>query len=205
VKSTDDLNFEVYQNFKMVHPDTGMSSAAASTMVNIIRNLASRIVTASNILHARDGKKTINMRSIQCAVRMIFPGELAKHAISEGSKAVVKFWRPRSPDQPGSKKVRISKTKRAGLTLSVSRVGRLIKLESSAHRKGATAAVFLAAVLEYITAEILELAGNASRDSKKVRITPRHIKLAVLNDEEISELFKKTVLGGESCHIFTRH
>ncbi len=57
-----------------------------------------------------------------------------------------------------------------------------------AERIGAGAPVYLAAVLEYLVAEILELAGNAAKYNKKVRITPRHIKLAVRNDEELNRL-----------------
>lgn len=64
-----------------------------------------------------------------------------------------------------------------------------------AERIGAGAPVYLAAVLEYLAAELLELAGNAARDNKKNRIIPRHIQLAVRNDEELS----KVKQGTASC------
>ncbi|XP_062892515.1 late histone H2A.2.2-like [Mobula hypostoma] len=80
---------------------------------------------------------------------------------------------------------------RAGLQFPVGRVHRLLRKGNYAERVGAGAPVYLAAVLEYLTPEILELAGNAARDNKKTRIIPRHLQLAVRNDEELNKL-----LGG---------
>ena len=65
---------------------------------------------------------------------------------------------------------------------------RYLKQGKYASRIGAGAPVYLAAVLEYPAAEILELAGNAARDNKKSRIIPRHVQLAVRNDEELNKL-----------------
>ncbi len=82
-----------------------------------------------------------------------------------------------------------TKSSKAGLQFPVGRIGRFLKKGKFATRVGAGAPVYLAAILEYLTAEILELAGNAARDNKKTRIIPRHIQLAVRNDEELNKLF----------------
>ncbi|XP_025931304.1 histone H2A [Apteryx mantelli] len=84
-----------------------------------------------------------------------------------------------------------SRSSRAGLQFPVGRVHRLLRKGNYAERVGAGAPVYLAAVLEYLSAEILELAGNAARDNKKTRIIPRHLQLAIRNDEELNKL-----LGG---------
>ncbi|XP_014007712.1 late histone H2A.2.2 [Salmo salar] len=81
-----------------------------------------------------------------------------------------------------------SRSVRAGLQFPVGRIHRLLKKGHYATRIGTGAAVYLAAILEYLCAEVLELSGNAARDNKKSRIAPRHIQLAVRNDEELNTL-----------------
>ncbi|NWT91268.1 H2A protein, partial [Urocynchramus pylzowi] len=92
------------------------------------------------------------------------------------------------PGSPGSASKK-SKSARAGLQFPVGRVHRLLRRGKYADRIGSGAAIYLAAVMEYVTAEILELAGNAAHENKKTRILPRHIQLAVRNDEELNKLF----------------
>src|ERR1700754_3709465 len=87
-----------------------------------------------------------------------------------------------------SSKLAKSRSSKAGLAFPVGRVHRLLRKGNYAQRVGAGAPVYLAAVLEYLAAEILELAGNAARDNKKQRIVPRHLQLAIRNDEELNKL-----------------
>jgi histone H2A len=88
-----------------------------------------------------------------------------------------------------------SRSSRAGLQFPVGRVHRLLRKGNYAQRVGAGAPVYLAAVLEYLAAEILELAGNAARDNKKTRIIPRHLQLAIRNDEELNKLLGSVTIA----------
>ena len=92
-----------------------------------------------------------------------------------------------------------SRSSRAGLQFPVGRVHRYLKKRNGARnmtRVGDTAAVYTAAVLEYLVAEILELAGNQALTVKKVRITPRHLQLAIRNDEELNMFIKANIAQG---------
>ena len=88
-----------------------------------------------------------------------------------------------------------TRSSRAGLQFPVGRMHRLWRKGNYAQRVGAGAPVYLAAVLEYLSAEILELAGNAARDNKKTRIIPRHLQLAIRNDEELNKLLSGVTIA----------
>ncbi|XP_063442240.1 uncharacterized protein LOC134722549 [Mytilus trossulus] len=88
-----------------------------------------------------------------------------------------------------------SRSSRAGLQFPVGRIHRLLRKGNYAERVGAGAPVYLAAVLEYLAAEVLELAGNAARDNKKSRIIPRHLQLAIRNDEELNKLLSGVTIA----------
>lgn len=81
----------IYKVLKQVHPDTGISNKAMCICHNFITDLFERIALEASRLALYNKKSTITSREIQTAVRLILPGELAKHAVSEGTKAVNKF------------------------------------------------------------------------------------------------------------------
>lgn len=96
----------------------------------------------------------------------------------------------------GKKKTtKTTRSAKAGVIFPVGRMLRYIKKGHPKYRIGVGAPVYMAAVLEYLTAEILELAGNAARDNKKGRVTPRHILLAIANDEELNQLLKGVTIA----------
>jgi histone H2A len=97
----------------------------------------------------------------------------------------------------------VSRSARAGLQFPVGRLSRYLRRGRYAARVGAGAPVYMAAILEYLAAEMLELAGNAARDLKRTRIIPRHLQLAVQSDEELNKLFSGITIaqGGVLPHI----
>jgi histone H2B len=81
----------IYKVLKQVHPDTGISSRAMSIMNSFVNDIFERIAGEASRLTKYNKKSTISSREIQTAVRLLLPGELAKHAVSEGTKAVTKY------------------------------------------------------------------------------------------------------------------
>ncbi|KAG0696116.1 histone-fold-containing protein [Suillus ampliporus] len=81
----------IYKVLKQVHADTGISNKAMAILNSFVNDIFERIATEASKLAAYSKKSTISSREIQTAVRLILPGELAKHAISEGTKSVTKF------------------------------------------------------------------------------------------------------------------
>eukprot|EP00808_Paulinella_micropora_P001161 g58802.t1 len=90
-KRTETYSTYVYKVLKQVHPDTGISRKAMSIMNSFINDVFERIAGEAGRLCRYNKKATLSSREIQTASRLILPGELAKHAVSEGTKAVTKY------------------------------------------------------------------------------------------------------------------
>lgn len=90
-KRKETYSVYIYKVLKQVHPDTGISSKAMSIMNSFVNDIFERIANEASRLSNHNGRSTISSREIQTAVRLLLPGELAKHAVSEGTKAVTKY------------------------------------------------------------------------------------------------------------------
>ncbi|XP_057333576.1 histone H2B-like [Microplitis mediator] len=90
-KRVESYGTYIYKVLKQVHPDTGVSSKAMSVMNSFVNDIFERIAAEASRLAHYSKRSTITSRDIQSAVLLLLPGELAKHAVSEGTKAVAKY------------------------------------------------------------------------------------------------------------------
>ena len=90
-KRTESYSSYIYKVLKQVHPETGISKKGMAVMNSFINDIFERIASEAGKLARYNGKSTLTSREIQTAVRLSLPGELAKHAVSEGTKAVTKY------------------------------------------------------------------------------------------------------------------
>ena len=90
-KRTETFSVYIYRVLKQVHPETGISKRSMSIMNSFINDVFEKIASESARLVRYNKKHTLSSREVQTSVRLLLPGELAKHAVSEGTKAVTKF------------------------------------------------------------------------------------------------------------------
>lgn len=204
---------------KQVHEGhVGLTSSGFGVVEGFLVYVATRYGAVITELLSLSGHDTITALDVQVATRLILPGDVGKHAISLGSRAVTSYasvhdevvkgitaavpFAHRAPaSSKGGRKAGAvhASSFDAGLVFPIRRSGRLLAAHvPNARRMGVHARVYFAAVLEYLTQELTELAGKVSRGHKKTRIVPRHLMLAIRNDEELDALLPedRVVLPG---------
>ena len=203
----ESISFKTYilRLSKTIHPDIGMTGAAQSAFNNLTRINIEKLVLALNQLMLRTNKLTIGSRDIEAAARLALPGELATGATEEGENAVDRYSETkvtRQEEKTGDDKMSpVSRSSMADIVFPVTRIQNIMMELAILSRKTDTAAVYLAAVCEYLSAEVLELAGKAAQENKRARITPRHIMLAVRNDKELYKFYKNSVFAGGTVSL----
>ena len=90
-KRIESYSSYIYKVLKQVHPETGISKRGISILNSFVNDIFDRIALEASKLARYNKKATLSSREVQTAVRLLLPGELAKHAVSEGTKAVTKY------------------------------------------------------------------------------------------------------------------
>lgn len=186
-----DISFENYVRkvLRQVYPMLGANKLAVDATQNLLNSVFSRIIAVSAALLRISKKSTLTAQTIQTAVQLVLSGELTNHAIREGTNAVNKFEISVKNKEKGPVNAR------AGVIFPVARLVRQALEFLPNSRISKKSCIYLAAVLEYICADLLERAGKTAQDNKKLRITINHLRNAVNTDKEFSYLFHNTLLG----------
>jgi histone H3/H4 len=194
IKKKKSRYFETYISkvLKQVSSSNGITSNAKQQLNSVICIVAKEI--SKTVIHLTEiaKKKTMSHKEVENAVKLLFSGELSSNSILEGIKSVDKFS---TENSKGS-----SRQGKAGIIFPPSVSEKFLRnFGYSKVMVTSSAPIFLAATLEYLTAEILELSAKYSNEHKRVRITIRDLQLSIGNDTELSNLFDKlniSFLGG---------
>jgi histone H3/H4 len=177
------VNYHMYIKMilKELKPTKKISKNALYQINQLLNLLAKAICEKAHFLNSKEiksrVKKTISAREIQSSIRLILSGQLVRQAVSTATGSVVKFANAAKSEG------RTSLQAKAGLKFPVTRTSRFFKKYNT--RVGDSASVYLASVLEYITAEILDISSN-----KDGILSSRALKLALDNDDDLKSLCK---------------
>ena len=193
----------IFKVLKQVHPDTGATQGTKNSLNNLLNIVLARVVSLASKMTILGKRMTLSGADIRAAVQLLLPGKLLPHATSEMFKASTKY--ANAKESGGS----ASHAAKAGLTFPPTRIlgaknkgtgtrkqVRNVRALTSANRVSDTVGVKVAALLEYLAAEILELAGNLTRDDKKVVMTQDHLRDAIQGDLELATLFEGVLVAG---------
>jgi histone H2A len=180
-RPTDVFDTYIVRLLKSINADLSISKDAVAVMNAMMIDLGDRIAIEAASVARYNNNKTVLLKNALAGVGMVLRGKLGSKACEEATSAVAIYSR-------FGKGVSDSVSGRANLHFPVSRVKTLVKGHTNL-RMGIPSAIVIAAALEYICAEILELAAGALTEADRSRIMPRFVKMAVESDKELSVLF----------------
>lgn len=199
-------NFEDQYSFRpYIHhvigyaaPGKDITGSALNELNLIVHFIAEQLVNRASQLVLSRHEKTIRSPDIQASVNLVFPEDLAKYAVNEGTKFTARYNASSADNiknELGKRAKPIRRSVKASLLFPVSRVENIMRIHMKNTLLGHLAPIYLTAVLEYIVAEILELAGSIATDKKVKRINNSHLIQAIHNDYELNLLLKDVTLS----------
>ncbi len=170
---------------KEVSAESGITNNAKQQLNSVLIMFSKTIANNSLDLTELSGKKTLSEKEVACAVQILLTGDLERHAIEQGDKAVKSY--NTNNEEKGT-----SRQSRAGILFPPSVTEKFLrKFDKSSMMVTNKSPIFMAAVLEYLCMEILDQAVNQSKTNNRVRLTVKDIELAVRSDPELNLLFNK--------------
>lgn len=170
---------------KEVSAESGITNNAKQQLNSVLIMFSKTIANNSLDLTELSGKKTLSEKEVACAVQILLTGDLERHAIEQGDKAVKSY--NTNNEEKGT-----SRQSRAGILFPPSVTEKFLrKFDKSSMMVTNKSPIFMAAVLEYLCMEILDQAVNQSKTHNRVRLTVKDIELAVRSDPELNLLFNK--------------
>lgn len=185
---TNNLKIGIKRVLKQVHPDIKISLTALEATNSLLIGFLRRLSFTALALVEHTGKTTVGPNEVQASVNILLDGlDIAKHAIQELSKAVTRVTsNPGRKEQVGS-----------GLQMSLARIENHIRrILPSGYRVSGGTRTAATAVVEYLCAEIMELAGNQATDAKRITVMPEDIARAIMADKELSHIFSGVLVSG---------
>ena len=189
-KDTDSYKSYIKKVQKNVHPDMHTSDPALLVVNDLATHVFTTIKDEAIKLTRMKGDKTVNSKALECAVKLSMAPLLAKHAIEKAHAAVELFKTSTEEQQEGERHTHAEK---AGLTFPVGRVRRHLK-ENLSERTTLDAPVFLAAVMEYVIADLLDLACKNATSRKRKTVDPRSVHESIRNDKDLARLFANAAI-----------
>uniref|UniRef100_A0A6B2LH93 Core Histone H2A/H2B/H3 domain-containing protein n=1 Tax=Arcella intermedia TaxID=1963864 RepID=A0A6B2LH93_9EUKA len=176
------ISNSIFKVLKQMHSNLSITQKAMDFMNEFVLDRIQVLKTESVSLSRHSGNGSVTPREVQTAVRLTLPGELAKHAISEGTKAVTKFKSASHNNVTGSAAYQ------SGLTISLGEIAKILQQQET--KISRTTPIYLGAVIEYLIAEILELSGNVTKDNKRNQMILSDIYMSLRMDEELNCIFE---------------
>jgi histone H3/H4 len=202
-KATNSFKTYIHKILKQVSPDSQISNKTSEQLDEFIKIFARKIAETSRKVSIDSKKSTVGQSEVILAVNLHLPKIICSKALLKIEKALCKFNSSEKEEKlDGKRSTPIRRETQAGLVFAVSLCEKFLRtFGASDLNVSKSSSVVLAAVLEYVTSEILKIASVIAKDNKKVIIVIRHIYLAIFNNSELSELVKELRVEFLDCGV----
>lgn len=192
----DSPNFKLYipRLLKKINPNFKISGTSLACLNNLVRINIEKIMVAVNQIMLHTSKKTISYKEIINIAKLYFSDDIAKNIITYANQSVVSY------ENNKKNKNRGSKSSLSGLVLPVTRIQNYMMRLSNASRKSEKSSIVMAAICEYLISEILKASIDIADKNKKIRISTRHIMLAIQSHKDLKVFYNNAVFAGGVVH-----